>query len=233
MSTIDNVVELKERKTIRKGLGRLRAEGVVPGVIHDHGAQSVHIEAPESQLSKIYKEAGKHHPLQIKVCDKEYLALIKDVHINPVKRRMQHVVFMAIKAGEKVEAEVPIRIDGDIPAEKVGLMVLRQLDAVEVEALPKDLPDELVVEGSKLVELHDKLAVEDLQVPEGVTVLTEADHAIATVVETPAQVSEEAEEAEESEEAAEGEAGEGGSGDKGNAPENAERDAAGQQPSEG
>jgi len=144
------------------------------------------------------------------------LVLIKDAHFNPVKRRLQHVVFQAIKRDEKVEAEVPIHIEGEIPAEKIGLMILHQLDEVEVEALPANLPDGLKVDGTKLAELHDKITVADLEVPEGVTILTDAEHPIATVVETKAQISEEEAEAEAAEgeedeaagEAAEGEAGE-------------------------
>ena len=69
------------------------------------------------------------------------------------------------------------------------------------------LPDELVVDGTRLSELHDKITVADLTVPEGVTILTELDHPIASVVETKAMMAEEAVEAEEGEEAAEGEEG--------------------------
>ena len=213
MSTVDEPVKLKERETLGKGLGSLREQGMVPAVIHNHGQPSIHVMASETELVKVYKEAGKHHPLDLQIGSKHFLALIKDAHFNPVKKNLQHVVFQAIRQDEKVEAEVPIRLDGEIPAEKVGLIVLHQLDSVEIEALPKNLPDELVVDATKLVELHDRITVADLVVPEGVTILAEADHPIASVVETRAQMSEEAEEeteAAEGEEGAEGEAAEGG-----------------------
>jgi len=215
---LDRTVKLQERTTIRKGLNALRSEGQVPGVIHNHGNASVHVMAPELELTRIYQAAGKHHPLDLHVGEQKYLALIKDAHFNPVKRRLEHVVFQAIKRNEKVEAEVPIRLEGEIPAEKAGLMILRQLDAVEVEALPKDLPSELIVDATKLVELHDKVTVEDLVVPDGVTILEEAEHPIATVVETRAQVAEEAAEETEVEgeegEAKESEPAEGETGQK-------------------
>ncbi|MEX2006844.1 MAG: 50S ribosomal protein L25 [Candidatus Saccharimonadales bacterium] len=195
MASLDEPVLLKERTHIRKGLQSLRAEGLVPAVIHNHGQESIHVMGNEMEFAKLYKAAGKHHPLQLSVGGKDYLALIKDVHFNPVKRRMQHVVFQAIRRNEKVEAEVPIHLEGEIPAEKIGLMVLHQLDNVQVEALPQDLPDQLVADATKLAELHDKITVADLSVPAGVTILTEADHPIATVVETKAQLAEEAEEA--------------------------------------
>jgi len=209
MSKVDEPVKLKERSVVGKGLAGLRSDGEVPAVIHNHGQASIHVMAPEAELAAIYKEAGKHHPLELHVGSKNYLALIKDAQFDPVKRNLQHVVFQAIRRDEKVEAEVPIRLEGEIPAERVGLMVLHQLDHVEVEAMPQNLPDELVVDATKLVELHDKLTVADLVVPSDVTILTELDHPIASVVETKAQIAEEAEEEAEGEEGAEGEAAEG------------------------
>lgn len=224
MADVDAPVKLEQRTVVGKGLNKLRHDGVVPAVIHNHGAESIHVMGPETELVKIYQSAGKHHPLNLEVGPDKYLALIKDAHFDPVKRRLQHLVFQAIKQDEKVEAEVPIRIEGDVPAEKVGLMILHQLDAVEIEALPKDLPDELVVSAESLAELHDKITVADLRVPDGVTILTDAEHPIATVAESRAMAAEEAEA-----EAAEGEAGE--EGEEGETAEPAEGEA-GQQPSD-
>lgn len=191
MTNLDAPLKLQKRTIVRKNLGKIRQDGLVPAVVHNHGRPSVLVMVPELELGKIYREAGKHHPLNLKVDEQDFLALIKDVHIHPVKRRIDHVVFQAIRRDEKVEAEVPIHLEGEIPAEKIGLMILHQLDHVNVEALPKDLPDELKVDATKLAELHDKITVADLIVPAGVTVLIEADHPIAVVVETKAMISEE------------------------------------------
>lgn len=199
-------LELHERSTLGKGLNSLRREGQVPAVVHDHGNPSIHAQVEYMTLSKVFSEAGKHHPVELKVGKEQRLALIKDVDFDPVKHRLRHVVFQAIRQDEKVETEVPVHIDGDIPAEKAGLMVITNLDYVVIEALPKDLIDELKVSPAKLVEIGDKITVADIVVPSGVTILTEAEHPIATVEETKAQESEEA-----AEELAEGEeAGEAG-----------------------
>jgi large subunit ribosomal protein L25 len=82
---------------------------------------------------------------------------------------------------------------------------------VEVEALPKDLPDELVLDITSLAEIGDKLMASDLVIPSGVTMITEPDILIVSVEETKAQISEEEEAAEaaEGEEGAEGEPTEG------------------------
>ncbi len=245
-TNLDMPLQLQQRTVVRKQLASLRAQGLVPAVIHNHGQESVYVMAPELELTKIYRQAGKHHPLNLNVGDQKFLALIKDIHYHPAKRRLDHVVFQAIAQDRKVEAEIPIHLDGEIPAEKIGLMVLYQLDHVEVEALPKDLIDEIRVDGSKLAELGDEITVADLIVPGGITILTEADHPIARVVETKAMISEEelAAEAEaaaaqataaEGEEAAEGEAEttEGGEGETGQAPEGAEQAAAGKETPKG
>ncbi len=229
MSDIDAPVKLEQRTVVGKGINHLRHDGVVPAVIHNFGQPSLHVMGPEMELVRIYKAAGKHHPLNLEVGPDKFLALIKDAHFNPVNRRLQHVVFQAIRQDEAVEAEVPIVIEGDIPAEKVGLMVLHQLDEVEIEALPKDLPDQLVVSGEKLAELHDKITVGDLQVPSGVTILTDAEHPIATVVETKAMMAEEEVVAEEGE-AAEGE--EGAEPGEGETAEGGEPATAGDKPSQ-
>jgi len=193
MVNLDEPLKLEERTTVRKGLNNLRREGMVPAVIHNHGQASVLVVAPEAELGKLYQAAGKHHPLNLKVGNDSYLALIKDVDINPVKRRMRHVVFQAIRQDEAVEAEIPLHWEGEVPAEKIGLEVQRQLDTVEVEALPKDLPDQLIVDATMLAELGDKITVGDLKVPAGVTVITDPERPIATVVEPKEQVIEEPE----------------------------------------
>lgn len=183
MTNQDITVELEKRETIGKGLAGIRAGGRVPAVIHDHGKPSIHVQGELSQLLKVYSAAGKHHPVQLKVGGKQHLALIKDVDFDPAKHRMRHIVFQAVKQNEAVEAEIPVVFmeDTEIPAEKVSLLVLKQLDHVQVKALPKDLPDELIVDPSVLAVAGDSITVADLKVPATVTVLTPEDTTIATV----------------------------------------------------
>jgi len=214
---LDAPVKLEQRAVLGKGIKNLRREGLVPAVVHNHGQESLHVMAPELELERIYDAAGKHHPLNLRVGDQDFLVLIKDAHFHPVKRRLQHVVFQAIRRDEKVEAEVPIYLEGEIPAEKAGLQVLHHLDHVEVEALPADLPDSLIADMTVLAEVGDRITVGDLKVPDGVTVLTEPEQSIAAVVEPKDNVVEEPEvepgEDETGEETAEGEAGEAAEGE--------------------
>jgi large subunit ribosomal protein L25 len=182
MTTEAIVVALEERTVINKGLQHLRREGKVPAVVHDHGKPSMHVSADYRALAKVYEKAGKHHPVQLTLGGKQHLALIKDAHFEPVKHRLQHIVFQAIKQNEKVTAEIPVVLVGDeIPAEKASLIVLTHLDVVEVEALPRDLPDQLTVDATTLAEVGDRLTVADIKVPAGVAVSVDPEHVIATV----------------------------------------------------
>lgn len=181
-------IVLEKRDTTGKAVKRLRQQGLVPAVIHDHGKASVVVMGEYMSMAKAYQQAGKHHPVSLQAGGKRYMALIKHATFDPKKHLLTHVVFNAVKANEKVTAEVPVHIklseDNEVtPAERAGLVVLNQLAVVEVEALPADLPNALEFDGEKLVAVGDQATVEDLIVPKGVTVKTEAEHPLATVFE--------------------------------------------------
>ena len=226
MSQDTITLTLQKREVVGKGLNKLRRDGQTPAVIHNHGQESIIVSGPSIQMLKVYNQAGKHHPVTVEVGGQKYMALIRDAHFEPKKNQLRHVVFNAIRQDEKQKTEVPVHFveDAEIPAEKASLMVIRQLDVVEIEALPKDLVDELLVDPSGLTEIGDKITVADIKVPAGIEILTEAEHPIATVEETKAQMSEEAEEeAAEGEEGAEG-ASEGSSEAEGEAKESSEEE---------
>lgn len=182
------VVDLQKREVTGKAVKRLRKEGWVPAVIHDHGKDSIVVMGEYMPLAKAYQKVGKHQPLNVMAGGKRYMALIKSATFDPKKHLLTHLVFNAIKANEKVTAEVPVQMklaeDNEItPAERAGLVVLNQLDAVEIEALPADLPDALEFDGEKLVAVGDQATVADLVLPKGVELKTEVEHPVATVFE--------------------------------------------------
>lgn len=182
------LLEVKKRDVTGKAVKQLRKDGLVPAVIHDHGKESVHVQGNYLDMLKAYQKAGKHHPLSLKAGDHKYTVLIRDVDVDPRKHQLRHVVFNAVKANEKVDAEIPVRIrfeEGNeaTPAERAGLIVLHQLEAVEVSALPRELPNVLEFDGEKLVEVGDSATVADLIVPTTVTVKTDPSHPLATVFE--------------------------------------------------
>jgi large subunit ribosomal protein L25 len=223
-------LQLDERTVNGKAVKQLRKDGQVPAVIHDHGRPSVHVQGRGIEVLKVWRQAGKHHPVEIKAGDKSFVALIKEATFDPRKHQLTHVVFNAVDKDQKVDAEIPLRPryaedNESSPAERNGLIVLSQLESVQVKAIPTRLPDYFEYDAEKLVEIGDHVTVADLVVPEGVEVQTEPGHTIATVYEPSALAAandaaggtgEEGEEpAIEGEEGAEGESAEGQEGQKG------------------
>lgn len=221
VSNQDISLTLQERDIVGKGLNKLKNDGQIPAVIHNPGSESVVVSGNYLEMVRAYNSAGKHNPINVKVGDKDYLTMIKEVDFEPKKNQLRHVVFGAIKKDQKVKAEVQIEIvhgDEQIPAERDGLLVIKVVDSLEVEAIPSKLVERLTVDGSKLAEVGDKLHVSDIDVPEGVEILDEPDKTIVTVDAPRAAIEEAAEEEAEGEESAE---------------ENTEEAAEGEKPSEG
>lgn len=181
-------LQVEKRETTGKAVKHLRKAGTLPAVIHDHGKPSINVQGDFVAMNKVWKQAGKHHPVSLKADGKAYTALIKSATFDPKKHLLTHVVFNAVSATEKVEAEIPVRPRYDegnesSPAERSGFLVLSQLDAVNVSAIASKLPDFLEYDAEKLVEVGDHATVADLIVPEGVEVKVEPEHALATVFE--------------------------------------------------
>jgi large subunit ribosomal protein L25 len=179
---------LEPRTVTGKAVKHLRREGQVPAVIHDHGKASVHVQGNAVAMLKVWRQAGKHHPIDLKAGDQSFVALIKTAEFDPKKHLLTHIVFNAVDKNQKVEAEIPVRPRYDegnesSPAERNGLIVLAQLETVQVKAIATKLPDFLDYDAEKLVEVGDHVTVSDLTIPEGVELETEAEHTIATVFE--------------------------------------------------
>lgn len=183
----DKIELTLEARTVEgKAVKQLRRDGIVPAVVHDHGKPSLLVQGENNLLLKVYRQAGKHHPIQLTAGNKHYTAMIKDIEFEPRKQGLTHIIFNAVSANEKVTTEVPVRARYDegneaSPAERAGLMVLPHLTSVTVEAVSSKLPDAVEYDGEKLTAVGDHVTVADLIVPSGVTVVTDAEEVVAAV----------------------------------------------------
>ena len=181
-------IELQTRETVGKGMNALRSAGQVPAVIHDHGKPSIIVQGLYTDVHKAIIKAGKNHPINVSVAGKKYTTLVKDIALEPRKGTVTHVVFNAVNANETVSAKVPVHAKYDednesSPAERTGLIVLHNVEVVEVESLPKDLPDALYFNGEALTVAGDQVTVADLQIPKSVHVTTDPATVLVTVFE--------------------------------------------------
>lgn len=168
-----------------KKVKALRSQGFVPAVMYGASIEPRSIMAPQMSITKVFKQAGKHHPIDLKLGAERQLVMIKSADIDPVRHELRHLAFHVVKQDEKVSTEVPIVIDGggETPAERFGLVVLKTVETVEIEALPGDLPDSIEAPGEKLAAIGDHLTVGDLKLPKGVTLKSDPNQVIATVYE--------------------------------------------------
>lgn len=193
---MSNSVELTaaKREITGKKVRSLRKSGFVPGTVYEKGKDSIDVQVEYNPLAKAYGAAGQGQPVALTVDGKKYLTMIKDVHMDPAKNTIMHVAFHAVNANDPVEAEIPVHIDGNVPAEQTGNFIVRQNDYVTVKALPANLPEIINISAETLIEPGDSLTVADIKPIKDVEIISEPELQLA-VVEEP-RVQEEPEETE-------------------------------------
>lgn len=191
-------VELRDNvgKEINK---KYRREGIVPGVLYSpHDKENLLFKVEAIDLSKLLS-AKSHGLIDLEIDDgKEKvsrLAIIKDVQYNSLKKQIIHVDFYGVTLKEKLTTEVDIELIGESIGVKDGGILQVELRKVEIECLPSNVPDSIIVDISNL-KVGDHVSVGGMEVPEGVKALTELDRIVVAVV-PPAKIEEVVEEEEE------------------------------------
>ncbi len=170
-----------ERTVTGTRVRHLRTAGTLPAVLYGKGRPSVNIQVPAEEFGKIFAKAGESTLVYLGLDGKDYPTIIKDIARNPVTGTPIHADFYAVKLDEKIKAKVPVVFVGESPAvkESAGIFV-RNVNEVEVEALPTDLPYEVTVDISKLANIDDRITLADLHV-EKATIIGQPDEIVATV----------------------------------------------------
>ncbi len=161
-----------------------KKEKSIPAVVYGPEIESRPIWIKAGEFIKAYQSAGESSliNLEIEKGKKDHLVLIYDVQIHPVKDRFLHVDFFQVQKGKKLEAEVDLEYIGEPPAVKEhGGIFLRNLTAIKIKCLPKDLPKKIEIDTSLLKNIEDCIYIKDIKMPEGVTVDLEPDTVIATI----------------------------------------------------
>ncbi|MGF9754942.1 50S ribosomal protein L25/general stress protein Ctc [Microvirga sp. 0TCS3.31] len=183
-------IAAESRTEFGKGAARrIRRENKIPAVIYGHGNDPVHVILPGHQTMMALKHGGANALLALDVEGSEQLALTKDVQIDPIRRVIEHVDFVAVRRGEKVTVDVPIHVVGDAAPET---LVVNENTVVSVEAEATHIPEffEVSVEGAAA---GTQILAKDLALPSGTTLLADEELLIVNVTE---QISAEALEAE-------------------------------------
>ncbi len=178
-------VEVRDIKW--KEVKKLRKEGKIPAVIYGkHMDNALSIICDKNEFVKLYRKTGSSTPIVLKGNDIDQMVLVYDYQLDPVMDEVLHVDFLAIKKWEKVTAEVDIVMTGEelSPIVKSGDANIQLIkDFIEIEALPKDLPKEIIVDVSSVDDMNFVLSIKDLELPEGVEAKEDVDITVITVME--------------------------------------------------
>jgi large subunit ribosomal protein L25 len=181
---IKEKIELKvqKREALGSGLGELRKQGMVPGVLYGKGLDSISVQVNEKDLGKTLKRAGESTLVYLNLDGSEYPTIIHDVVRDPVRSHILHVDFYKVRLDEKIKAMVPIEFDGESPAVKdLGGILVKNINELEVEGLPQNLPHEIKVDIAKLVNIGDTLCVKDIKLSSDIKLTANAEDIIALV----------------------------------------------------
>ena len=207
------VQEVESRTRMGKKVKALRRDGLTPANIYGSGIESVAIQASTLDLENMISTAGSTRIITLKnpAFDEDRSVLIKSTSRDPLSGKLLHVDFYQVSLKDKVKVEVPILLEGEAPAAKrKDLVVLEGISSVEVECLPTDIPENIIVDISNLVEAGEAIMVSEIKLDDKVTMLTNPEDVIVRVDIAKVEVEEEEVEGEEvegeGEEAAEGEA---------------------------
>jgi large subunit ribosomal protein L25 len=153
---------------------RLRRDGKIPGIIYGKGEEPRMIFIEEKEVKNLSR--GEHLSL---ILDKELDVVVKEIQVDPTSSKFIHIDFQHLHKGEKVRIRVPVILEGVEELIKKGLIVEQMLNEVEIECLPKNIPEEVRIDTSSW-EVGKSFQVKDLEL-EKVKILTAEDITIATV----------------------------------------------------
>lgn len=171
----------EKREVFGKKVKNLRNKGFLPAILYGKAQKAEPITVPEIDFFKLWKSAGESTIVELRLGDKNNNVLIQDVMIDPIKSNPVHADFYVVDMDRPIKVDVVLEFIGESEAVKSGGILVKVLYDLSIEALPKDLPHSIPVDISSLRSINDSIAVRDLKIPSGVTVLSNIEDTIILV----------------------------------------------------
>lgn len=186
------VIKAARRDVIGKKVSVLRREGIIPGVVYGHKIEPVAIQMNRKEVSRTLAGLTASSIITIDVDGVKHTALVREKQRNPLRNELIHVDFQAVSLKEKIRTKIELTLTGVAPAVKAfNGVVLQDKEFIEVEALPTDLPERVMIDISGLEKIGDLIRVSDLSLSDEVTVFDDPNETIVTVSGVAAEVVEE------------------------------------------
>lgn len=180
------ILKADKRSLEGRKVKKLRKEGILPGNVYGKKTKSQSVQVNLKDFEKTYKEIGETGLLSLQIGNDERPVLIHNLQLNPVTDEPVHVDFLQVDLKEKVEADIPVELIGESPAEKQALgTVVQYVNEIKVEALPTDLPEKFEVNVESLTDVDQSVFVKDLKYDSGKIEIKGDLEAIVAKVEPP------------------------------------------------
>ncbi|HEY64925.1 MAG TPA: 50S ribosomal protein L25 [Caldilineae bacterium] len=182
----DLALKAQRRSITGRKVKRLRAQGLIPAIVYGADKPPEPIQIRVQDMERILRQAGFTQLITLQIEDgngtTSDAVLVREVQRHPIRRSLLHVDFYRVTMTEKLQAEVPIHLVGESPAVAQGAILVQNLNTVEVECLPADIPSSIEVDISRLTEPGQSILVSDLSVPEGVEILSDPEEVVVSVL---------------------------------------------------
>ena len=187
-------LEVARRESTGKEVAKkLRQQGKVPAVVYGGHREPVAIAVDRKSVADLIQKSdhGIRSIFLLKMAgtDQQRHAMIKDVQIDPISRKMIHIDFVRVVMDEEVRVNVPVHLNGTPIGVKEGGILDWQIRELHIECLPNAIPDSIEVDVENLGH-HDYIRVSDLKLPEGVKVQDDPDRVVVGVTHARAEVAE-------------------------------------------
>lgn len=181
------ILEAHKRSSLTKGENnRLRREGKIPAVLYGKKLTSTPIYLEATELTKVLQSSrGLNTIFNLRIVDEPdegpVLSMVREIQRDYLNKEIIHLDLLAISLEEKIAVSVPLHLVGTNAALKEGATLEQTLHEIEVESLPENIPAMIEVDISSLG-IGDSISARDILLSEGVTLLTDGDTAVATII---------------------------------------------------
>jgi large subunit ribosomal protein L25 len=188
------VLQAAKRDVLGKKVRALRRQGKLPAVLYGHRIESTPVMLDAHDTALKLSRLTSSSLVTVDLEGQEYPALVRQKQRHPIKGHFLHLDFQVLSMTEKMRTKVGVELSGEAPAVKeFNAVILPVVTELEVECLPQDLPERLVVDISGLTEIGSAVHVRDVVVAPGVEILEDPDASlVVAAAPAPEEVIEEA-----------------------------------------
>jgi large subunit ribosomal protein L25 len=164
---------------IGKQVNALRRAGKLPAVMFGYQVESTPITLDTHEVTKLLGRLSSSSIVTIDLDGKQYPTLVREKQRDFIKNRLLHVDFQVVSLTENIRSQVRIEFTGTAPAvTDYSAIIVTSLTELEVEGLPADLPERIIVDISNLVKIGDGVHVRDIVVSDKVVIIDDPDEII-------------------------------------------------------